>query len=277
MNKNPISTEKYHLYQTPPAQILANIEHSGKLYLHTRNTVAEISKLGSVLDLLIIDEGVTYSFPDANLSICPKEIRAVIGTTLSHQERGFEAIEFISKENLRALMIAAIPNITNSELFSLNLAACRRSHLGRKDQTKLLEQLENKTRKPCKCCYKASKWRRENATRLPFYHWFTDLVSKESSIIFQAHSEATSLSVTMLNGELSLENGVISIVSHDICSIVEIDLGNIHILRLDTARLDGETHSKISVYNSFGTVSLDILIPGDKHLEHWADILNGKQ
>ncbi|WP_411826928.1 hypothetical protein [Luteolibacter sp. AS25] len=276
MNRNPISTENYHLYGTSPAQILCNIEHSDQLYLHTRNPVAEISKLGSVLDLLILDAGGTYTFPDASLSVRPEEITSVIGTTLTHQERGFEAIEFISQDSLRALMIAAIPNISDSELFSLNLAGCRRSHLGRKEQTKLLNQLESKTRKPCKCCSKASKWRRENAAQLPFYHWISDVLSTEPSITFQASSKATSLSVTVVDGQLSLENGFISIVSHDICSIVEIDLGNIHMMRLETLHMDGENHSKISIYNSFGTVSLDILIPGDKHLERWANILDGR-
>eukprot|EP00903_Cladosiphon_okamuranus_P003504 g3502.t1 len=274
--KNPISTEKYHLYESSPAQILASVEHTDKLYLHTRNPVAEISKLGTVLDLIVVDGGATYAFPDASLSVRPDEISTVIGTTLTHQERGFEAIEFISRESLRALMIAAIPNISDSDLFSLKLAGCTRSHLSRMNQTKLLGQLEKKTRKPCKCCSRASKWRRENAAHLPFYHWLRDVLATEPSIIFRAASKASSLSVTISNGQLSLESGFISVVSHDICSIVEIDTGNIHMMRLETIRPDGEIHSKISVYNSFGTVSLEILIPGDKHLERWANILDGR-
>lgn len=241
--------------------MLQSITLGGPLYVHARNWMVELASIIHLSDLVVDEESNTALFPEAGLHLSLGAVEAVHGVEIDYRSRHALALEIATPGEPRAVSIVAIPNISDLEHFR----SCMNHH-----PSEILREEEYRRWREefivlpviCPCCQSAAEERRAHPENNPLTRVFCHAIEENLPLLCRVVSPIFGFSTWLTPKNLQLANGILGAISEDGRSMLEVDFGVCHTLRIVCRLLDDEPFSEINLYDSVGELHLSIAARG---------------
>lgn len=241
--------------------LFQSITCGGPLYLHTRNWMAELAAIVDPGDPVIDDHEDSVLLPEAGLQLSLPAVEVVHGVGINYQSRRALALEFATFGEPRSLSIVAIPNISNLGYFR----KCMELH-----HSEVLSEGEYQAWRNdfmvrpslCPCCAGAAEMRREDSESHPLTRIVCEAIERNLPLRCQMVSEVLGFSRWITPKNLRFSEGILGVIADDGKSMLEVDLGMCHSMRIVRRRIDDEAFSEINLYDSLGLLHLRISARG---------------
>ncbi|MES2476040.1 MAG: hypothetical protein V4640_09680 [Verrucomicrobiota bacterium] len=267
---HPYQTSRRALRFTGPiAPLLQDIASGGPLYVHARNRMAELASIVPLADLVV--EGDDWFFPDGGANLSATSMIAVHAVELNCRTRSAMALEIATPGEPRTLSIVASPDFSDVERFT----RCLNRHPAEMVETEEYQQWRDEiTHVPvmCPCCKNSADERRANPERNPLTRIFCHAIENRRSFRCRIVSPVVGVSAWLRPGNLRLSGGFVSLMAEDGRSMLEVDLGVCHLLRIERRLLDAERFTEIQLYDSLGELHLTLATRGWQIDEVWRKI-----
>lgn len=253
----------------PIAPLLQDIATGGPLYVHARNRMAELAAIVPLADLVV--EGDDWFFPDGGVNLSANSMIAVHAVELNCRTRPAMALEIATPGEPRSLSIVASPDFSDVESFTRSLNRHPAEMVEKEEYQQWRDEI---THVPvmCPCCQSSADERRANPERNPLTRIFCHAIETQRSILCAIVSPVVSFSAWLRPGNVQLSGGFIRVIAEDGRSMLEVDLGVCHLLRIERRLLDAERFTEIQLYDSLGERHLTLATKGWKIDEAWRKI-----
>lgn len=263
------STRRRNLrFNGPMPSLLQSLTGGGPLYIHARNWMAELATIKPLTALWIDEETGAAHFPEQALSLDLGEVAEIHGVPLDYRANQALALEFATRGEPRSVSIVAIPNISDMDHFT----RCLHHH-----PAEVIDEQEYQSWRNgfvvqptiCPCCQAAADERRAHAETNPLSRIFYRAIDQALPLYCNVVSPVVGLGSWLTPQSLQFSNGVLGAIGGDGRSMLEVDFGMCHTMRVVCRLVDDEAFSEISLYDSLGTLHLKISARGWEHEAAW--------
>lgn len=237
----------------PFSSMLGGIGGSGPIYVHSRNWMVEMASIVHLGGIATDEEEGVVFFPEEGLHLALGAVEAVHGVEINCQGKRALALEVATRGETRSLSFVAIPNVSNVGHFT----RCMDHHPAEiltEDDYKVWRDDFMIRPSICPCCQSAAEERRAYPERNPLTRILCHAIENELNLRCEVVSPVLGFTTWLQPGNLQLSSGILGAIARDGRSMLEIDLGICHNLKIVRRVLDDEAFSEISLYDSLGTL-----------------------
>lgn len=268
MNKtNPYQTCRRALRFTGPvAPLLQDVATGRPLYVHARNRMAELAAIVPLSEMVV--EGDDWFFPGEGVHLSASAVEAVHAVEIESPTRPAMALEIATRGEPRSLSIVASATFSDVGEFT----RCLNRHpveIVEKDEYRQWQ--EDFTFQPvmCPCCLTSAEERRANPERNPLTRILCHAIENNRSFRCGIVSPVVGLTTWLHPENLQISGGFVAAIAEDGKSILEVDLGVCHMLRIQRRLIDAERFTEIQLYDSLGARHLTLSTKGWKVESVW--------
>lgn len=249
---NPPQVARRTLRFTGPApSLLQAVASGGPLYVHARNWMTELAAIVPLSEMVSDEDGKSVFFPENGLHLSLAAVEAVHGVEIDYRTRQALALEIATHGEPRTLSVVAIPNISEMEHFT----RCLNHHpadILREDQYQQWRDEHIIRPMICPCCQAAADERRSYPERNPLTRMFCHAIEQELELRCSLISPVVGFTTWLKPKNLQLANGILGVIADDGKSMLEVDFGVCHTLRIVCAMMDGERFTEMILFDSLG-------------------------
>lgn len=245
----------------PLTPMLSGMAKTGPLYVHSRNWMAEMASIVPLAGMVEDESENSVFFPEDGLHLALDAVEAVHGVEIDCRGKRALALEIATLGEPRSLSIVAIPHVSDVARFSV----CLNRHPAQVlDEEEYQQWREDFLVRPviCPCCQAAADERRAYPERNPLTRVFCDAIDRDIELRCTLVSPVFGFSTWLKPGHLQFTNGILGVIAEDGQSMLEIDPGVCHTLRIVCRQIDDEPFSEIHLYDSVGTLHFKISARG---------------
>ncbi|MES2440883.1 MAG: hypothetical protein V4584_17590 [Verrucomicrobiota bacterium] len=262
------ATRRALRFTGPVPSLLQSVASGGPLYLHARNWMAELASIVTLSGMVTDEDEKSAFFPEEGLQLSLGAVEAVHGVEIEYRTRQALALEIATHGEPRSLSVVAIPNISEMDHFT----RCLNHH----PADILLEEEYQQWRdgfiiRPviCPCCQAAADERRAFPERNPLTRIFCHAIEQELELRCSLISPVIGFTTWLRPKNLQLSNGILGVIAEDGKSMLEIDFGVCHTLRILCRLVDDEPFTEMNLYDSLGHLHFKIAARGWGHDRVW--------
>lgn len=259
---NPYQVDRRTLRFTGPVtSLLQGVTHASPLYVHARNWMAELASIVPLSGMVTDEEEKSVFFPEEGLHLSVKAVEVVHGVEIEYRNRQALALEIATHGEPRTLSVVAIPNISEMEHFTRSLNHHPADILMDGEYRQWREEF---IIRPviCPCCKAAADERRAFPEHNPLTRIFCHAIEHQMDLRCSLVSPVIGFTSWLRPKELQLSNGILGIIAEDGRSMLEVDFGICHTLRIVCRLLDDEPFTEICLYDSLGSAHFRIAARG---------------
>lgn len=248
-------------FNGPLPSLLQGVSGGGPLYIHARNWLAELAAIVPLGDMVSDEAENSLFFPEQGLHLSLAAVEAVHGVTIDYRSRRALALEIATRGEPRTLSVVAIPNISNMAHFTRCLDHHPAEILGEEEYRQWRDEF---IVRPvlCPCCEAAVEERRSQPERNPLTRIFRHAIAHGLDLRCSVVSTAAGFTNWLRPGSLQLSHGMLGVIAEDGKSMLEVDLGICHLLRIVCRVVDDEPFTEMRLYDSLGETRLVISARG---------------
>jgi len=245
-----------------------------RLYVHARNTGAELATIQPLGFPLHDEERHTVFFPDGGLNLDLTHLKGVHAVRIDKLLHPAPAVEFDFEERSCALSLVALDESADQGAFVEDLRALAESAITQPELNHWRAELDPP---PCLCphCHQAAERRILHAARHPLTLILEDATVLHLPLLCRIQSPHLSMVTRLIPGRVKLRNGCIEVIDASGHGLLHIKLEYAHSLWVLPIHLDGERWSAIRVYDMLGQLNLEIATPDPAIERNWRSICEG--
>lgn len=265
MNSDPTRRRALR-FTGPVAPLLQDLSASGPLYVHARNRMAELAAIMTLSDL--VAEGDDWFFPDSGLNLSAGAVEVVHAIGLECRSGDAMALEIATAGEPRTLSIVASPDFSDMDGFTRSLNRHPAGVVENDEYRRWREEFTQQTIM-CPCCQTAAEERRANPEPNPLTRILRHAIENNHPLRCGIVSPVVGLTTWLRPSNLRITGGFVSAISEDGRSMLEVDLGVCHMLRIERRLLDAERFTELRLYDSLGVLHLTLAAKGWKIARVW--------
>lgn len=241
--------------------ILTGIAKGGPLYVHARNWMAEMASIVPLTGMVVDEQENSVFFPEEGLHLSLEAVEAVHGVEIDCRDTRALALEIATPGEPRSVSIVAVPNISDLGHFTGCLNHHPADFVSEEDYQQWREGFIVRP-SVCPCCHSAAEERRSFPERNPLTRIFCDAIDRNIDLRCGIVSPVLGFTTWITPGSLQFSNGMLGIIARDGKSMMEVDPGVCHTLKIVCRLIDDEPFSEINLYDSLGELHFKIAARG---------------
>lgn len=259
---NPYQIDRRTLkFNGPLPSLLQGVAGGGPLYVHARNWLAELAAIVPLTGMVTDESENSLFFPEQGLHLSLGAVQAVHGVVIDYRTRQALALEIATRGEPRTLSVVAIPNISNMEHFTRCLDHHPAEILREEDYQQWREEFITHPML-CPCCEASAAERRSQPERNPLTRIFCHAIEHGLDLRCHLISRVAGFTTWLRPKNLQLSNDMLGVIAEDGKSMLEVDPGVCHMLRIVCRVVDDEPFTEILLYDALGDLHLTISARG---------------
>ena len=238
----------------------------GLLYLRAKNPTAELVVMGDSGEAALTS-AERVLFPSLGLALAPSRLAGVHASRTAWLPQNPGLLEFDFEQARFPLGIAIADEPEGiARLQNLVATFCR-------EEVELPQLLEWRAAlaepfKSCPCCQAAAIERRAHPEAHPLSPILSDVIDSGADLHCRVRGEGFNLSRFIDARWISFEGGI-TVHGGPGESILRIDPAHAHAVWVLPVRVDGETRTTVRIYDTLGSMNLELSVPGGSFVAPW--------
>ncbi|BCU78166.1 hypothetical protein [Luteolibacter sp. LG18] len=268
------STHQVLRLRPVPSAVFDLLSPIQRLYLHARNTGAELAAIQSLGIAAMDEDGKTALFPEGGLNLSFERLAAIHAVRIDKLVRPALAVEFDFQDRANGLSVVALDESPDGGGFVESLHALTEARITAADLTQWRSDLDPP---PCLCphCSQAAERRLAHAASHPLTAILEEAVVLHLPLLCRLQSQHLGMVTNLIPGRVKIRDGCIETIDASRHGLLQIKLEYAHSLWVLPIRIDGETWSAIRVYDMMGQLNLEIASPDPALEARWRLICEG--